>query len=867
MSHRAIEQVLERAESAKQDSDFTYFFDLLLAGEALAKSVVLGMIAAIGEDKDRNRYRLEHLLVRADGLGDWGRAVDDALTGQASHYLLTEARTEQTELTRLCQKGEWQHDSVAALKSALEDLQIAAESVPVKSDMKRWFRLFITLRNKTRGHGATRTTHASSAAVHLATSIRLFYQNFSLFQRPTAYFYRNISGKYRISSIGGDVSPFAYLKRETTHTFQNGVYVWLGSPRLVPLMQSDPELRDFFFGNGGFNGKRYELHSYFTDDKQEVDAAGYLTPPGTLPPSETEGRGELSARGNCFSNVPDPASDYIARGRLEDELFDLLMDDRRPIVTLIGMGGVGKTSLSLQVIQRLYMEKRYEAVVWLSARDVDLLPIGPKPVRPLVFSSEDVSAYYASLVLPEAQVREKAFNPRSFFERQLQSSDLGPCLFVFDNFETTQNPLEMYSWIDSFVRLPNKVLITTRLRDFKGDYPLEVQGMTNEEARLLIDRTSAQLGIKTLLTNDYIGDLISDSEGHPYVIKILLGEVANAQRLTKITNIVASRDELLTALFERTYASLTPCAQRALMTLASWNSAVPRLALEAVLLRSITERQEVEKGIESLLHYSLAEVQAAPADRQEFISVPLVARVFGKKKLHVSPFKAAVQADAETLQMLGPSRSSDIHLGLATRLEKFIANISRRIEGGESFESYAPMLEMICRAYNPGWLLMARWQMERGTTDGYENAKVELRRFLENDPAGPDSADAWRMLGHACYNTEDFLGEVHAFIELAQLSSVPFYDVSNTANLLNRLLKEHGVDLERDMKRQLAERLLPVLERRRSEADGDAFSRMAWLALRIGQEAKAIEYAEAGLSIEPENPYCLSIAERLGLMK
>jgi len=60
MKHRAIDQVLQRVENAKSESDFTYFFSLLLAGEALAKTVILGMITAIADDKDSNRYRLEH---------------------------------------------------------------------------------------------------------------------------------------------------------------------------------------------------------------------------------------------------------------------------------------------------------------------------------------------------------------------------------------------------------------------------------------------------------------------------------------------------------------------------------------------------------------------------------------------------------------------------------------------------------------------------------------------------------------------------------------------------------------------------------------------------------------------------------------
>jgi len=261
----------------------------------------------------------------------------------------------------------------------------------------------------------------------------------------------------------------------------------------------------------------------------------------------------------------------------------------------------------------------------------------------------------------------------------------------------------------------------------------------------------------------------------------------------------------------------------------------------------------------------MAEIQIAPADNQEFISLPLVASVFGKKKLNISPFKAAIQADVEILQMLGPSRRDDIHLGLAKRLESFIGNISRRVDAGATFESFAPILEMICRAYNPGWLLLARWHMETRTTEGYAKAKEELRRFLENEPSSKDAAEAWRMLGHACYRTGDPLGEVHAFIERAQISSVPFYDVSNTANRLNELLRSHELEIDREEKRALARRIALALENRRDEASADDFSRMAWLAIHLGQETKARQYADAGLEKDPDNHHCGKIIERLGM--
>ena len=178
---------------------------------------------------------------------------------------------------------------------------------------------------------------------------------------------------------------------------------------------------------------------------------------------------------------------------------------------------------------------------------------------------------------------------------------------------------------------------------------------------------------------------------------------------------------------------------------------MPRLGLAAVLFQSTEERNEVEKGIEALLQYSMAETHVAPADKQEFISLPLVASVFGKRKLNISPSKAAIQADVEILQMLGPSRRDDLHLRLAIRLESFIVNMSRRIEAGATYERFAPVFESICFAYNPGWLLLARWHMEERTTDGYTHAKRELGQFLEYGPPPEEAAEAWRLLGYACF--------------------------------------------------------------------------------------------------------------------
>jgi hypothetical protein len=143
-------------------------------------------------------------------------------------------------------------------------------------------------------------------------------------------------------------------------------------------------------------------------------------------------------------------------------------------------------------------------------------------------------------LLQPADAQEKGFDAPRYFAEQMTRSNIGPILFVFDNFETVRTPAELYTWLDTYIRLPNKVLITSRIREFKGDYPIEVLGMSETESDELILSTSVSLGIDRLLTQEYKSDLYQEAGGHPYVMKVLLGEVAKSGRLSKVARIVAT---------------------------------------------------------------------------------------------------------------------------------------------------------------------------------------------------------------------------------------------------------------------------------------------------------------------------------------
>jgi len=96
----------------------------------------------------------------------------------------------------------------------------------------------------------------------LERSISLVQENLCLFNRSWAYLYRNLSGKYRVTSLGGAEEPFSKFKTAKSEHVPNGIYVHFDTAGRVDLMESSPEALDFFIANGGF-AQRMPLSSSF----------------------------------------------------------------------------------------------------------------------------------------------------------------------------------------------------------------------------------------------------------------------------------------------------------------------------------------------------------------------------------------------------------------------------------------------------------------------------------------------------------------------------------------------------------------------------------------------------------------------------
>ena len=858
-----------RIELDREDSDSAYFHALSLKLEYVTKLVTAGVLACVGDDLDRHRYSVEHSLVRCDSVGDWVRSLNTLLVGPSAQFFLPQSSDVIRSLTERAGPEDWRHAAVTEMKKAAEAVGAHAQ-IGKRVALRQLFDIGAQLRNRSRGHGATTTEQYTNASPYLQSALTSLTENLPLFKLPWAYLHQNLSGKYRVSPLSGDTSCFDYLKKQTREQINDGVYIFLGQPVRANLVFTGPDLHDVALPNGSYGNGTFELLSYITNNLIRQEGSGWSLPPGQLPPSDTEGHAVLEPFGNTSSNVPPMLADYVPRPDLvEDVKRELLQTDRHPILSLTGPGGIGKTTVAVAALHSICRQDElpYEVILWISARDIDLLESGAKPVRPRVITQDDISRAAVELLEPAGR-NAPGFSATKYFEECLRDGAAGNTIFVLDNFETVQSPVDVYTWLDTHVRLPNKVLITTRIREFRADFPVDIGGMTEEQASLLVDQHSDRLHIRDMISVDYKRQLISESDGHPYVIRMMLGQVATQGGAVAPERIMASSDHILRALFERTYTALTAGAQRAFLLLSSWRVFVPEVAIEAVLLRQGNDRFNVAEALDQLHRFSLVERVNAEEEDHVLVGVPLAASIYGRVKLEASVFRVAIEEDRKLLMEFGPGRGKSSKQRILPRIENLYRTVAYRAQTNPAlFEQYRPILEFVAQAVPAAFLQLSDlvWEFDE-SAEAKTQAKEYLRRYLE---VGPDSSRGavWLKLASRCRSSEDATGEIHALCEAALLSSSMAEDVGSYANRLNgriRDLKADGIEEAWSPEvHDLLNKVIGKMERFLEDLTATECSRLAWLYLNVSNDERARDIARVGLAKEPQNEYCLRLVHRL----
>ena len=858
-----IARVVARLNVVGHEASGDTFLMASYVVESLIKTVAVALCAGVKRSSPRTAYRFEHDIARADGLGSWESMIGQC-TGQSyAGYVDSDLQPLLAWLTkkRTRSDDEWTRKIGDLCASVLRLLDVEDAFPPKKLTARHLLSQLVQIRNKTKAHGAVGPDFFEQANDKYLAALELLLEHcpvlgwewYHVTLRPTRGSVRAISLRgpcpRHLTDAEAEVLP---PQEQGIHfrTHDRGQLFHCGE-----LIRTTRECKAFRVANGGFTDQGYgEFIDYADGSTESVDLTRYLRPPAPLPPSATEGELALDVYSNVLGNLPPKPKGYVQRPRLQEELVKRLLDRNHPIVTLHGRGGIGKTSLALFIAHTLAEKDTcdFDHILWFSARDLELRPTGPAEVRRAVPNLDEVCKMVSCFLNIEGSTDAFA----SMLENPNRADSKG-LLFIFDNFETLDDPRGLHKFLDTHTHIPNKILITSRERAFKGDYPIEVGGMEWAEALELMRQESRRLQIEGIVTDPVAEAVFEYTDGHAYVMRVLLGEIARDGRYLPLKSLVPRRSDLLNAVFERSFNRLSPEGRWVFLTVAGWRSIVLELALLVVLgLRDI----DAEAGIEECFRLSLVIRHEMP-DGQFCYTAPELAGLFARKKLEGDPDRLVIEEDLALIQQFGTVKVDSI---VVSNTERMVATFVEKCfqcadkADPDRCRRLDEVLVSVAELWPKAWPRVAEFRKQIGAPA--QDVAYAYRRGVEESPY---DTQLWLDRAEHAGLCRDEATRIASLVSAVEAKPSDVEMVRDIALQVCKYVDAHKGKIPPARRGVYLASVRDHMEKIAPKLDATGLSRLAWLFILEGNLDGGWKYANMGLSNDSGNTHCLRIVERL----
>ena len=222
-------------------------------------------------------------------------------------------------------------------------------------------------------------------------------------------------------------------------------------------------------------------------------------------------------------NLPNPYHNvFFGREKEIDQLRQLLLPyplSRYHIISIEGIGGVGKTSLALELTSSILAnshnytpDEQFDVIVWVSAKKSWLTPDGIRERHQMFKTLDDIFAAIAITTDNLLAWQNKSCKEQITIIRKILSEKR--CLLVIDNWESSEEP----NLIEDFLRelpSPSKCIITTRIH-LDIAFPIRLKGLSKQDAAKLIENESFHKNV--MISNENSEYLYKLTGGVPLAI-------------------------------------------------------------------------------------------------------------------------------------------------------------------------------------------------------------------------------------------------------------------------------------------------------------------------------------------------------------
>jgi LuxR family glucitol operon transcriptional activator len=353
-------------------------------------------------------------------------------------------------------------------------------------------------------------------------------------------------------------------------------------------------------------------------------------------------------------NLPPQHGEFLGREKDVERVLNGLRS-RWPLVSIEGLGGMGKTTLAIETARsclrgpQAVLDPPFEYVVWVSAKDK---PEQKLWLNEVLDTTARILGYPSLMKLSLEQIEQK----KGEVSQLLHSYRT---LLIIDNFETIDDRA-LESWMQD-IPDPSKVLITSRTSQLRSTRPITLKGLEDPAAVALIRNSAGSLGLESLETASEatLLPLVRVTGGNPKAIEIALGYIKRGRlSLNEVIEHlhVAGKtvNNVFDDLFVRVWNVMTEDTQYVLLVSPFFADYASKEALGAAA--GLTE-YHLDNAVEELVELKLLDIKEEAVVLNQRYSMHPLTRAFASAQLRERPdFEAQARM-----------RWSNYYLDFATR--------------------------------------------------------------------------------------------------------------------------------------------------------------------------------------------------------
>jgi hypothetical protein len=284
------------------------------------------------------------------------------------------------------------------------------------------------------------------------------------------------------------------------------------------------------------------------------------------------------------------------------------------LVAVVGIGGIGKTSLADAAVRALAVSPAYADIAWISARQEHFVLWDGLQERPEGVPALTVEALLDAII-EQLGFRELTRFPLSQKQEHLRARlKAQPYLVVIDNLETAADYRALVPDLQGLVN-PTRFLLTCRhsMHDFPGILNLSLDELSAADSLALLRHEAGERGLVDVAAapDESLSQVHEVAGGNPLALKLLIGQMHTLSLPRVVDNLRQARErkveELYYFIYWRSWQLLDEQGRRvlAIMPLVAESGG----GLDQIAALCELDGQEMTAALKQLVALSLVNVR------------------------------------------------------------------------------------------------------------------------------------------------------------------------------------------------------------------------------------------------------------------